>query len=1118
MQHLSAIAGLERVEPASVSRAYLSTPTMVGRAGAMSTLHREMTRAFAGRGRSVLLQAEAGLGRSRVIDAAALAAKAAGATVIRVHASATTRQNFRVAMSLAERLLEAAPDVAVAAAGAEKIAHLVFEPCEPGAPPQRVVVKDFAGSTGAARIDLQNALGRWFLAVSRKLPLAIAVDDIHRIDEPSLAFLAALASQVERQRLLVISTADRDAAPTDRIAFDVLTRNSTRISLAPLDRADTEQLFVSVFGDVPNVQLLADGIHAVAQGNPRASMDVAQHLIDKGMIRYEGGAWTLPERLAPSDLPESAEAALAERIEGLAALPRWLAQAQALATHATFTRDDYAGLRPDLPAAEIDAAIGELVSAQLVESDGRLYTLSSQGARAALTASAAPEEAAAHHAALARLYEGRLTFGVVRHALLGGQDARALDAIAPLLLDMPERSELFDSAIGSSEIAATFEQALTAAERLGRPKREINDLRLWLLSLSVMGELACFARAAPEWLEQVKLDSGYRAWEQHAHVAEPGERLSTAMQLAYGNYFATPEADRVYRPDEAIAALVRYVAMAIAVASNRIDNVLVESLPELLEPFAPINEIVHIVWQNALATRELMGRVRPERARELWVQVYERLGSVTGADAQYTNLIRNAVAFGLGTCEAWMGMESATEWAERLDADWLQQVSALQLRRTVRMQLGDWDGADRLRKQAEVLGLHARSRGMFNNVLQVEINACALAEDLTGLKHCLDRVRVLAAEAPGWIPFLHLAEGRFLVLCGNFDAALAATDAALGLLAPGGEVRYPLTSGWCGAVANRAEALIGLERYEEARAVAERALEICIELEIGVPSHDISRALALAEGRLGQHDAAAARLSAIIGAQLELGITGLRLGANYEARARVAIWAADHVTATEYMRLTAREYRYGYGSALGARYERLLQEASRAGGTGLPRLSEFESAVDASGSTSATVVVTHAMKGAGGTTERAERALGLLCNERAVAVGHLFLFAPNGVRLAASRGATPPERLGEFIDQFLDRELAECEAATRIDLDGPREIASEERHFTDERGNRYHPFLLRAMIGKEIRYAGVAVFVFDVPPSPPDESLVLAVSTHFIQSGDTPGIEYGGWHAGSPAG
>jgi hypothetical protein len=441
MQHLSAIAGLERVEAAGVSRAYLSTPTMVGRAGAMSTLHHEMTRAFAGRGRSVLLQAEAGLGRSRVIDAAALAAKAAGATVIRVHAGATARQNFRIAMSLAKRLVEAAPDVSVAAAGAEKIANLVFEPCEPGAPPQRVVVKDFTASTGAARVDLQNALGRWFLAVSRKLPLAIAVDDIHRIDEPSLAFLAALASQVERQRLLLVSTADRDAAPTDRIAFDVLTRNSTRMSLEPLDRADAERLFVSVFGDVPNVRLLADGIHAVAQGNPRASMDVAQHLVDKDVIRYEGGAWTLPERLAPSDLPESAEAALSARVEGLAALPRWLAQAQALATHATFTRDDYAGLRPDLPAAEIDAALGELVSAQLVEGDGRLYTLSSQSARRALTASSAPEEAATHHAALGRLYEGRLTFGVVRHALLGGQEARALDEIAPLLLDMPERSE-----------------------------------------------------------------------------------------------------------------------------------------------------------------------------------------------------------------------------------------------------------------------------------------------------------------------------------------------------------------------------------------------------------------------------------------------------------------------------------------------------------------------------------------------------------------------------------------------------------------------------------------------------------------------------------------------------
>src|SRR6185369_4303837 len=109
------------------------------------------------------------------------------------------------------------------------------------------------------------------------------------------------------------------------------------------------------------------------------------------------------------------------------------------------------------------------------------------------------------------------------------------------------------------------------------------------------------------------------------------------------------------RPDEAMKGLVSYVAISIAIGSSRIEGAILESLPPLLEPFAPLSELVHAVWQNALATRET-SRIQPEKARARWIEVYDRLGRVTGNDAQYAGIIRLAVAFGLGSIEAWMGM------------------------------------------------------------------------------------------------------------------------------------------------------------------------------------------------------------------------------------------------------------------------------------------------------------------------------------------------------------------------------------------------------------------------------------------------------------------------------
>ena len=66
-------------------------------------------------------------------------------------------------------------------------------------------------------------------------------------------------------------------------------------------------------------------------------------------------------------------------------------------------------------------------------------------------------------------------------------------------------------------------------------------------------------------------------------------------------------------------------------------------------------------------------------------------------------------------------------------------------------------------------------------------------------------------------------------------------------------------------------------------------------------------------------------------------IDGARL-----SRARIAIWAGDQAAVERYGRLTAEQFRHGRGSTLGARYERLMEEARGAGVLVLPELSPFE--------------------------------------------------------------------------------------------------------------------------------------------------------------------------------
>src|SRR5262249_29649745 len=143
------------------------------------------------------------------------------------------------------------------------------------------------------------------------------------------------------------------------------------------------------------------------------------------------------------------------------------------------------------------------------------------------------------------------------------------------------------------------------------------------------------------------------------------------------------------------------------------------------------------------------------------------------------------------------------------------------------------------------------------------------------------------------------------------------------------------------AAATYLDVLITLEAYQQAKEFGLHALAEAAR--VGLSTIDeVERGLALAEAKLGDSAAAIARLDAVIARQRAQGVSGLHLGARYEARAPIAIWPADQAAFAEYGKLAAEQYRHGRGSPLGARYERLLSEARDAGVPVLPELSEFE--------------------------------------------------------------------------------------------------------------------------------------------------------------------------------
>ena len=1095
MQRLTAIADLPNQEAASVSQAYLTTPALAGREAVLADLRGLLLRALSVGGKGVMLRADAGLGRSRILDACVLEAKTLGARVLRATASGTT-QDFEVALALVQHLVDALPSSALA----DQFPQL-FE-----LERSRPQLRDFA-SLRADPEQLQHSVARLLRAASKLQPIVLAVDDVQRIDEPSAAVIAELIDRSRHGRAFVALTVENGAPSTQ--ALEVLSRRCELRMLAPLTLADTHTLFGSVFGEVPNLTAVVEEIYGIARGNPRQSIDLAQHLIDHGKITYAAGIWTLPSGLKNEDLPRSAEAAIRARIEALSPLARVLAEAHALSFVERFSHDAYRSLAVDADPSAVDAAVNELLAQQALVGDGESYAISNRLWGAALEAGLDASTRATRHGALREFFQPHHEIASLHHAFRAGaaEQEAALDELLALQQRFTNISHTQLVELQFGKLALSYPIAIAVAERLGRPVRQVHDLLHWLTMISIASaEPSLYWQAAPRWLLQLTHDTGLDLFRLDDQNSDPGARLTTALTKAIERYNALPERERAYRVDEAIPLLASYVAVSIAIGVRTIDVPLLQTLAPLLEPFAPLSPLLQALWQNTVGTFECYDRCHYERARARWLDVYKQLEHLSEVDLVHVTAIRNAIAYAVGSIEAFIGLASAESWADKLDSDPYQRVSGLYLRKVVRLSQGDWAGADALQRQAEVLALQARVPQMFTTTLTVEISAHAYSNDLAGVKDVIERERLESARYPGWTPYLCEAEARFDLIRGNYASAKARYDKLLAEYSLDERGLSKAMPAWIAAQGGMCEALLGLDRPTEAHASARAALAVCEQHEIWLYRWELLRMLALSEAKLGDFASATARLDRLLAEQTEFGVTGLRIGVSYEARAEVALWSGDAAAFDHFARLTAREYRHGANSPLGARYERLTREAQRRGLVPSTSLSDFEPTTMAHSGVGeqpdVESVVEMALAGSTELPDRCLKALRLVCGARAARGGHLFLAANDGPQLMASCDlAQPADGLSRRVREYLIEQEDRFDTMTiAVGEDQPIEVMNDVAVASVD-GLEYELLPLTSVESQELRIAAVLAIApgEHLRNNPRQTQLLSTIAAHLVK-------------------
>ena len=300
----------------------LKEPPLVGRASELQRLEAGLERARRGEGGIVLLEADSGGGKSRLLDE--FAARATShAWVLRGAAGAQGRRPLDVLRGVAAAVDERAMRES---AFAERLrAELGSSLDELGAvfpallpnlgiaayPPP--LVPEAVGEERLQRIlaQLLDSLGE------PGRPAVVLLDDCQWADDVSLRLLGTWLRRAEGQRRLLVVAAFR----SEDVEATHLLRTlpgTEQIELRPLSAQEIQLLVESAAGPLPPDAL--DTIAHASDGNPFMVVAVLHGLVESGALTWDGVGWrTDPMRLSELRSSRRAAAFLLRRMELLPA-------------------------------------------------------------------------------------------------------------------------------------------------------------------------------------------------------------------------------------------------------------------------------------------------------------------------------------------------------------------------------------------------------------------------------------------------------------------------------------------------------------------------------------------------------------------------------------------------------------------------------------------------------------------------------------------------------------------------------------------------------------------------------------------------------------------------------
>ncbi|HET7136775.1 MAG TPA: adenylate/guanylate cyclase domain-containing protein [Gaiellaceae bacterium] len=190
------------------------------------------------------------------------------------------------------------------------------------------------------RQDLFAAWRLFFERLAETYPTVLAFEDMHWADASLLDFVEYLL-EWSRDKPLYVLTLARPELLERRPNWGAGHRNFSSLYLEPLAEQAMHELLIGLVPGLPPA--LRSQILARAEGVPLYAVETVRMLLDRGLLVEDGTAYEVVGEIGALEVPETLQALVAARLDGLTAEERRLVQ-DAAVLGKTFTRSSLAAL------------------------------------------------------------------------------------------------------------------------------------------------------------------------------------------------------------------------------------------------------------------------------------------------------------------------------------------------------------------------------------------------------------------------------------------------------------------------------------------------------------------------------------------------------------------------------------------------------------------------------------------------------------------------------------------------------------------------------------------------------------------------------------------------------